>query len=122
MKSKTKISKQIRNKGNPELVETVMEARKNSGWFRISEILSSPRRNRVEKNLSVINNEAKEGESVVIPGKVLSVGDIDKKMKVIALKFSSNAQDKILKAGGKISTILDEIKKNPEAKGIKILE
>ena len=122
MKSKTKISKQIRNKRNPELVETVLESRKNSGWFRISEILSSPRKNRVEKNLSIINNEAKDGESVVIPGKVLSVGEIDKKIKVIALNFSSSAQDKILKAGGKISTILDEIKKNPEAKGIKILE
>jgi large subunit ribosomal protein L18e len=122
MKSKTKISKQIRNKRNPELVETVLEARKNSGWFRISEILSSPRRNRVEKNLSIINNEAKEGESIVVPGKVLSVGEIDKKVRVIALNFSSNAQDKILKAGGKISTIIDEIKKNPEAKGIKILE
>ena len=122
MKSKTKISKQIKNKTNPDLVETVLEARKNSGWFRISEILSSPRKNRVEKNISIINNETKDGESVVVPGKVLSVGEIDKKVRVIALNFSGNAQSKILKAGGKVSTILDEIKKNPEAKGIKILE
>lgn len=122
MKSKTKIGKQIRNKRNPELVETVLEARKNSGWFRISEILTSPRKNKVEKNLSFINSEAKEGDSIVVPGKVLSVGEMDKKVKVIALNFSGSAKDKILKAGGKISTIIEEIKKNPEAKGIKVLE
>lgn len=31
-------------------------------------------------------------------------------------------REKILKSGGKISTIFEEIKKNPEAKEVKILE
>jgi large subunit ribosomal protein L18e len=122
MKSKTKINKQLRKKNNPQLVDTIMETRKNKGWYRVSEILSSPRRNKVEKNLDIINKESKDGEVLVVPGKVLSVGELDKKIKVVALNFSESAKDKILNSGGKISTIIEEVKKNPEAKGIKILE
>jgi large subunit ribosomal protein L18e len=122
MKSKTKINKQLRKKGNPELVETIMDARKNKGWYRVSEILSSPRKNKLQKNLNIINKESKDGETIVIPGKVLSVGELDKKIRIIALSFSKNAREKILKSGGKVSTIFEEIKKNPEAKEVKILE
>jgi len=122
MKSNTKISKQLDNKRNPELVETVLAARKNSGWKRVAEILTSPRKNHAEKNLDEINKEAKENETLVVPGKVLSVGIIDKKLNVVALSFSKSAEEKIVKAGGEVSSILEEIKKNPDAKNIKILE
>lgn len=122
MKSKTKVNKQLRKKRNPYLVDTLIHAKKNEGWFVISNILASPRKNRVEKNLNEINKESKEGETIVVPGKVLSMGQLDKKLRIIAYGFSKNAEEKILKAGGKISTILDEIKKNPDAKGVKILQ
>jgi large subunit ribosomal protein L18e len=122
MKSKTKVNKQLRKKRNPYLVDTLIHAKKNEKWFIISNILSSPRRNRLEKNLDEINKESKEGEIIVVPGKVLSMGELDKKIKIIAFNFSKSAEEKILKAGGKISTILDEIKKNPDAKGVKILQ
>ena len=121
-KSNTKINEQLRKKRNPELVETVILAKKNAAWKRVSEILSSPRKNRIEKNLNEINEGAKEGETVIIPGKVLSMGEMDSKIKIAALGFSGSAKEKILKAGGKVSLILEEIKKNPDAKGIKILE
>ena len=122
MKSNTKINDQLRRKRNPELVDTIIQARKNGAWKRVSEILSSPRKNKMEKNLNKINEESKEGETVIIPGKVLSMGELNKKIKIIAFGFSKSAEEKILKAGGKISTILDEIKKNPDAKGVKILQ
>ncbi len=121
MKSNTKINKQLRKKRNPYLVDTLIHAKKNEKWAIISNVLSSPRKNKVEKNLDEINKESKDGENIVVPGKVLSMGELDKKIKIIAFGFSKNAEEKILKAGGKISTILDEIKKNPEAKGVKIL-
>lgn len=122
MKSKTKIGKQILKKRNPEIVETVLAARNNEKWYRVAEILSGPRKNRVEKNIDKINGVAKEGEILVIPGKVLSVGRLDKKVNVSALSFSKSAEEKIVEAGGKISSILEEIKKNPDAKNVKILE
>ena len=122
MKSKTKIEKQIERKTNPELIKTIIAAKKNNSWFEIAEILSSPRRKRIDMNIEKINQETKEGERVIVPGKVLSLGEIDKKIEVVALNFSDNAKEKLLKSGCKISRILEEIKKNPEAKKIKILK
>ena len=68
-----------------------------------------------------INKESKEGDVAVVAGKVLSQGEITKKIKVIALGFSEQAKEKLLKAKCEVSNIVDEIKKNPEGKGIKVL-
>lgn len=122
MKSNTKINEQTRKKTNPELVGAILAAKKNEAWKRVAEILSSPRKNKREENLTRINAEAKEGDVIVIPGKVLSMGELNKKIKVVALSFSKGAEDKILKANSTISTIVDEIKRNPAAKAVKILE
>lgn len=122
MKSKTKVNEQLRRKRNPELVDTIITSKKNEKWFKVSEILASPRKNRIEKNLELINKDSKDGEIIVVPGKVLSMGEINKKVKIVAVGFSRGAKEKILKAGGKVSTIFEEIKENPDAKGVKILE
>ncbi len=122
MKSKTKIEKQLKRKTNPKLVETILKAKKNEKWLKIANLLSRPRKQRINLNLDKINELVEEGENIVIPGKVLSQGKIDKKINLIALDFSENALEKISKKGIKYQTILEEIKKNPEAKGIKIIE
>jgi large subunit ribosomal protein L18e len=121
MKSKAKIEKQLKKKKNPELVKTIIEAKKKKKWAEIAEILSSPRINKICINLDKINEKVKEGEVIVIPGKVLSEGEISKKIKIVAFNFSEKAKEKILKNKGETLTILEEIKKNPEAKNIKIL-
>ena len=122
MKSKSKIEKQLQKKKNPELVETIISAKKNEAWVGIAGILSGPRRKNVNVNLNDLNKEVKSGDTVVVPGKVLSLGDMDKKINIVALGFSAVAREKILKSGGKTFSILEEIKKNPMAKNIKILE
>ena len=122
MKTKTKISKQEKRKTNPELVETIRKARKNEKWLEVAGILSSSRKKRAEINLDKINKESKEKDIIVIPGKVLSQGEINKKIKVVALGFSESAKEKLLNSKCEIVSILEEIKKNPEAKGIKILK
>jgi len=122
MKTKTKIGKQLKRKTNPLLLETILAAKKNEKWLGVAGILSGPRKNRKNVNLSELNKNYKEGDVVVIPGKILSMGELNKKMKIVALSFSEYAREKILKSGSKVSTILDEIKLNPEAKGVKILE
>jgi large subunit ribosomal protein L18e len=121
MKSKTKISKQLERKSNSNLAETILVAKKQEAWVGIAGILSSPRRNRICINLEEINKEAKAGETIIVPGKVLSQGDIDKKIKVVAFSFSEKAREKLLSAKCEVSYILDEIKSNPSAKGIKTL-
>jgi len=122
MKSKTLIEKQLEKKSNSILVKTIISAKKNKSWFKVAELLSTPRRKRMNVNLSEISKKAKEGEIVVVSGKVLSGGEVDKKIKVVALNFSADAREKLLKSKSEVSSILDEIKKNPGAKGIKILK
>lgn len=122
MKSKTKISKQLERKSNSVLAETIMEAKKNDAWVGIAGILSGPRRNRICINLEKISKNSKAGETIVIPGKVLSQGEIDKKIKIVALNFSEKAKEKLLSAKCEVVSILNEMKLNPSAKGIKIIK
>lgn len=122
MKSNTKIEKQTQRKTNQEIVETIIAAKKKEGWNELAGILSSPRRNRISLNLNEIEKKAPaEGNVIVIPGKVLSQGEINKKMKIVALNFSEKAREKLLNSKYEILSILEEIKKNPDAKGVKIL-
>lgn len=121
MKSLTKIKKQSRKKTNQELVETILKAAKNEKWMDVARILSGPRRSRVNVNLEKINEEAEDGEKILVPGKVLSQGEVSKKIKIIAMNFSENAREKLSREKKEFSTIDEEIKKNPNAEGIRIL-
>lgn len=122
MKTKTKIGKQLKKKTNSVLVETIIVAKKNKGWHEVSSIISSPRRLKLKINLDKLNKETKAGETIVFPGKILSMGKIEKKIKVVALSFSEKAKEKLNKAGCETLNILEEIKKNPGANGIRILK
>jgi large subunit ribosomal protein L18e len=121
MKSKSKIEKQIKRKRNPEIVETVIKAKKNSGWLEVASRLSMPRRKKISVNLDKIDRETKEGDTVVVPGKVLSEGKVRKKIRIAGLSFSSGAEKKLKDKGCEVVSILEEIKINPEARGIKII-
>jgi large subunit ribosomal protein L18e len=120
-KTKAKIEKQLRKKTNSELVETIIAAKKNKAWNSIAGILSGPRRKRININLKEIDKEAKEGETIIVPGKVLSDGELKKKIKIAAFSFSEKAMEKLLKSKTEVLSILDEIKKNPGAKGTKVI-
>jgi len=122
MKSKTKISKQVDRKTNKELVETILAAKKSKPWLGVAGKLSSPRRKFSSANLSEINEKVGDNKKILIVGKVLSQGDISKKVKIVALNFSEKAKEKLLKGKVNFSTIAEEIKSNPEMKDLKILE
>jgi large subunit ribosomal protein L18e len=122
MKSKTKIQKQVSRKKNLELVETIVLAKKNPKWLEVAGALSGSTRTRIQINLDKIDKNSKAGEIIVIPGKVLSMGEITKKIKVVAFNFSENAKEKLKNAGCEVISIKDEIQKNKDAKGVKILK
>src|SRR3989338_9446296 len=121
MKTLTKIKKQIKKKTNSELVETILSAAKNEKWFDVARVISGPRRKRISVNLDEIDKVAKEGETIVVPGKVLSQGEAKKKIKIVALSFSENAKEKLSRNKKDFATIEEEIKKNPDAKNLKII-
>ena len=122
MKSKNKIEKQIKRKTNKELVETLIASKKNKAWIKVANILSGPRKKRRNINLEDINKEIKNNKKIVVPGKILSQGELNQKIEIVALDFSEKAKEKIIKSGGKTITILEEIKKNPKAEGVEILK
>jgi large subunit ribosomal protein L18e len=122
MKTKSLIEKQLRRKTNPELVETVIAAKKAKAWREIAGLISSSRKNQTSINLSEINKKTKQGDIIVIPGKVLSQGELTKKIKIVALGFSEKAKEKLIKSGSEVISMIKEIKSNPNAKGIKILK
>lgn len=122
MKSKTRIEKKAKRKTSLALVETIRSSKKLEGWNEVSDLVSLPKRKSIILNLSEINEMSKDGESVVVPGKVLSEGEIEKKIRLIALKFSKKAVEKLLRAKVAFSYINDEIKKNPTAKDLRVLK
>ena len=88
-------------------------------WKRIAYELEKPTRQRRAVNIYKINKCTREGEIALIPGKVLSLGDLNKKITVAAYQFSEEAKEKINKTG-KAITIKELIKTNPNPKGKRI--
>ena len=72
--------------------------------------------------MSDINRHAEADETILVPGKVLSNGELDKKVNVVALKFSAKAQEKIESAGGECISIDEIIETNPKGSNIRIIE
>ena len=90
-------------------------------WKTIAVELSKPTRNRREVNIYKLDKNSKEGEIIIVPGKVLGTGALSKKITVAALQFSESAKEKILSNKGEVLSIEELMKKNPDAKGVKIM-
>jgi large subunit ribosomal protein L18e len=120
--SKTKIGERLKRKTNPEIAETLLLAKNSKEWGKVAQRISGSSRNYSSVNLDEIERASKEGESVVVVGKVLGSGSITKKVRVCALGFSESAKEKIKSAKGETVLLADEIKKNPKAQGVNILK
>jgi len=90
-------------------------------WRDIAVRLEKPRRNWAETNLSKLERYAEDGETVIVPGKVLAAGSISKKVTVAAFSFSAAAADAIKAAGGSVVSIQDLMAQNPKGSKVKIL-
>ena len=90
---------------NPVLSGLIQELRKKANehkasiWKRVADDLERPTRKRRVVNLYKINKFAKNNETVIVPGKVLAVGELDHNVTVAAFTFSGAASDKINKVG-----------------------
>ena len=102
------------------LRELEVKAKDIPFWKRVAEDIQKATRQRREVNVYKINQCAKDGETVVVPGKVLSMGELDKKVNVAALNFSAEAKRKIM-AKGKALTIQELLSANPQGKKVRII-
>ena len=78
-----------------KLYETYRLKEKNI-FRRLAEILKTPSRNLVSVNLSKFEKlkNVADGSVVVVPGKILGVGELSKKITIYAYQCSSTAKNK----------------------------
>jgi len=116
------------NKTNPNLIKLIRNLKDKYAiegsviWKDVAKRLERATRKRAEVNLSTINRCSTDDETVLIPGKVLSSGSLDHKVKVVALNFSESAKEKIEDIGGECIHIKDIMEINPKGSNIRILE
>ena len=103
------------------LVELEVKAQQSRFWKRVVKDLTKPSRQRRTVNVYKIDRYARDGETVLVPGKVLSVGEINKPVAVAAVNFSAEAKRKIIEAKGKALSIKELLQSNPDGKKVRIL-
>ena len=114
-------------KSNPHTMELVQVLRAASRehdapiWRDIATRLEKPNRSYAEVNISKISRYAKDGETILVPGKVLGGGVLDFSVTVAALNFSEAAEAKITDANGRCISIQDLIATNPSGNRVRIM-
>jgi len=119
--SKTRIKTHRRMKTNPTIAAIVYAASKQPHWLPLAKKIAGSTRNYSSINLMQIDKHTTTGDTVLIVGKVLSVGDLSKKVRICALGISTSAREKLKKTKSEYVSIADEIKINPKAEGLKVL-
>ncbi|MFH1257865.1 MAG: 50S ribosomal protein L18e [Candidatus Micrarchaeota archaeon] len=87
-------------------------------WGRAAFYLRKPTRQRVEVNLNRLGRVLNDGETALVPGKVLGIGEMRKKAKIAAFRFSKSALVKLKKGGAETMSIEKLVQLN--AKGSKV--
>ena len=90
-------------------------------WKRVACDLEKPTRQRRIINLFNIDLHSKDGETIVVPGKILGTGDLNKKLTIAAYGFSDKAHKKIKKSGSTAMTLREFMSKNPKGNKARIL-
>lgn len=118
--SKTHIAQRAVQKANPYLVNTIIQLKKTNP--EVAKLVAMPRKKWPAVNLSQIDALVKEGEKVFVPGKVLSSGELTKKIKIVSWDCSEKAEEKIKSAKSEFVKLTEELKTNKDLKGVKILK
>ena len=88
-------------------------------WRDAARYLAAPHSTETAVNLGHLSRLG-DGP-VVVPGKVLGSGPIEKKLVVGAFSFSSSARRKIEAAGGEALSIEEFLKRYPEGSGVTLV-
>ena len=111
------------NQNLKRLIQELKEKSLTEGvklWKRVAQDLEKPSRQRRTVNLYKIEQFAQDGETVIVPGKILRVGQLTKQLNIAAYTVSKEAEQKITKSG-KLLTIQQLLKENPKGKNVRII-
>lgn len=108
---------------NPVLLETIelLQEQNVPVWSSVAENLGKVNRRRAEVNLSDIERVAEDGETVVVPGKVLGSGRLNKDVDVAAFQASNSAKNQI-NDSGEFMFIQDLVEENPEGEDVRLVK
>ena len=115
------------SKTNPRLGSLIAELKstaRESGadvWNDVADRLEKPRRTHAEVNLGRIERYAREDETVIVPGKVLGSGALQKNVTIAAVDFSSSAETKIEAADGRTMRLEQAVEQNPEGSNVRVI-
>lgn len=104
------------------LLERGGKSHKATVWTAASRMLNQPTSLRVEVNVGRLSRIGSEGGALLVPGKVLGWGTVDKKLVVGAFAFSSSAREKIEANGGSAITIEQLVKKYPDGSRVRLVQ
>ncbi len=85
------------------LLEKTSRKEKKVIWKDIAERLKKPRRRRASVNLWKLGSIKSDKKYLLVPGKVLGFGNVEKALNVVALEYSESAKAKILEKGKAMS-------------------
>jgi len=121
MISKTALEKRKERKSNEEIIQLVNLLKKQPAplWKTVAKLITKPSRKQVAVNIEKINKMSKGDAVVIVPGKILSKGNLENNITIVALKFSEAARQKLAKKANLMS-FPEFIKKQNDFKGIQI--
>jgi large subunit ribosomal protein L18e len=82
-------------------LEKAARQTKKEIWNDLAERLGAPSRHKTSVNVSKINEIAakNKGKTIVVPGKILSAGELSEKAVIVAVSASTEAKRKINEKG-----------------------
>ena len=121
--SKTRLSWLANKKLNPELKGTILlfKKQKDPFWHYVAQLLARPKRKSIEVNLEKIDRLSKENSTILVAGKVLGKGELNKKIKLAAFNISEQAREKLKESGSSFLELEELLQKNPDVKEIKLI-
>ena len=94
---------------------------KRSFWKNVSRFLLKARSTRVIINLGKIDKYSEAADIVLVPGKVLSSGELTHPITLAAFSYSKKALKKITQLGGEFLSIEELMKRNPTGTKVKLI-
>jgi large subunit ribosomal protein L18e len=98
-----------------------LDKTKRRFWRNVSQFLQKSRSKRVVVNLGKIDTFSEENDIIVVPGKVLSTGELTHPVIIAAYSFSKKSRKKISKVGADLIYIEELLKNNPSGAKIKLI-
>ena len=90
-------------------------------WSKLAELALKQSSARRIINVTQIDRLTKEGDVIVVPGKVLGTGSMSHKIMLCSFSISNSGAQKILQQGGKILSYSELVKNHPTGKGVTII-